>query len=332
MNIVIAGGYGQLGTALGLTSPTVAHRDRIARLGRSSLDITDPVSDRAMIETEQPDLIINAAAYTAVDRAEAADQRTIARAVNAEGAANLATAAAKARVPLIHVSTDYVYGDNTDGVSVHHEAPYCTVYQQSAQASQTPLPIDAPAHPRSVYGSTKLAGDYAVQDAFENIDVPCAIVRTSWVYSGAALPEHRDFVSTMMRLERQSRGNDGPAARVVNDQWGSPTNVFDLARGLWELSGVASAAVCFPEMLAPGGVVHCVGEGACTWWDVACRVFTASGGDPGRVVPVPSQEYPTPAERPSWSVLDNSSWLALGLTPLPAWQDGVDRAVGGVGV
>lgn len=331
MNILIAGGRGQLGTALAMTAPAPVRSGHISCLGRAELDITQQDVIHDVLDSEQPDLIINAAAYTAVDRAEDPAHQDAARAVNTDGAAYLAQAAAQAEIPFIHISTDYVYGQSdaveSDGGG---EPANPTDASEPFVGGHAPLRVDTPTHPQSVYGRTKLAGDRAVQAAFENTDVPCVVVRTAWVYSGSALPDHHDFVSTMMRLEQQSRGEDSPHVRVVNDQWGSPTNVFDLARGLWELSGASFATINFPAILAPGSVVHCTGAGACTWWDVARRVFAEVGADPDRVIPISSEDYPTAAARPHWSVLDNSSWLALGLTPLPAWEDGIHRAVTGV--
>ncbi|MDN8623988.1 MULTISPECIES: SDR family oxidoreductase [Corynebacterium] len=330
MNILIAGGRGQLGTALAMTAPAPVCRGRISCLGRTELDITKQDVIYDVLGSEQPDMIINAAAYTAVDRAEDPAHQDVAQAVNTDGAAYMAQAAAQAGIPFVHISTDYVYGQN-DPIDRegNDQADSQTETSEPFIGGHTPLRVDAPTHPQSVYGRTKLAGDRAVQAAFENTDVPCVIVRTAWVYSGSALPNHHDFVSTMMRLEQQSRNDASPHVRVVNDQWGSPTNVFDLARGLWELSGASSATINFPAILAPGSIVHCTGAGACTWWDVARRVFAGVGADPDRVIPISTQDYPTAAARPQWSVLDNSSWLALGLTPLPAWEDGVDRAVSG---
>ncbi|WP_337447696.1 dTDP-4-dehydrorhamnose reductase [Corynebacterium pseudokroppenstedtii] len=334
MNILIAGGRGQLGTALARTAPAPVRSGHMSCLGRAELDITNEDVIHDVLDSEQPDLIINAAAYTAVDRAEDPAHHDAARAVNTDGAAYLAQAAAQAEIPFIHISTDYVYGQNddveSDGDDGADRADAQVETSEPFVGGHTPLRVDTPTHPQSVYGRTKLAGDRAVQAAFENTDVPSVIVRTAWVYSGSALPDHHDFVSTIMRLEQQSRGDDSPHVRVVNDQWGSPTNVFDLARGLWELVGASSATINFPAILAPGSVVHCTGAGACTWWDVARRVFADVGADPDRVIPISSDDYPTAATRPHWSVLDNSSWLALGLTPLPAWEDGVHRAVTGV--
>ena len=265
MNILIAGGRGQLGTALAMTAPAPVQGGRMSRLGRAELDITDRDVIHNVLDSEQPDLIINAAAYTAVDSAEDPAHQDAVRAVNTDGAAYLAQAAAQADIPFIHISTDYVYGqndaveldgDNLDGDDEAVRADAQTETSEPFIGGHTPLRVDTPTHPQSVYGRTKLAGDRAVQAAFETTDVPCVIVRTAWVYSGSVLPEHHDFVSTMMRLEEQSRGDDGQHVRVVNDQWGSPTNVFDLAQGLWELSGASSAMINFPAILAHTTLQH----------------------------------------------------------------------------
>lgn len=275
MRVAVTGGGGQVAAALRLTQPPHAQAHYLTR---GDLDITDSVAV-ATHPALDVDVIINAAAYTAVDDAERGAE--VAQAVNAAAPGFLAQ-----RGPyLVQLSTDYVFGGNL----------------------RRPLRIDDPTSPTTVYGATKLAGERAALAASNNV----AVVRTAWVYSGNTLPEHTCFVSTMLRL---AAGGDGEI-RVVDDQIGSPTYALDLARGLWELAE-----------LRPTGVLHAVGAGQASWWEVARETFAAAGYDPNRVLACSSEDFPRPAARPAWSVLDTSSWIAAGLCPLPAWQTGVARA------
>lgn len=274
MRVAVVGGGGQVAAALRLTQPPDA---QVHYLTRTELDITDPTAVAAHPALDV-DVIINAAAYTAVDQAE--ENPGQAMAINGHAPRYLAQ-----RGPyIVQLSTDYVFGGNF----------------------QHPLRIDDPTAPASVYGSTKLVGEQAVLTTAAR----AAVIRTAWVYSGRTLPMHSCFVSTMLELAAQQRD-----IQVVNDQIGSPTYAIDLARGLWDV--VAQQ---------PEGILHAVGEGQASWWDVAREVFECAGADPSRVLPCTSEQFPRPAPRPAWSVLDTSSWKAAGFQPLPAWQTGVARA------
>lgn len=284
--VVILGGGGQLARSLALTAPTGA---AYSLIGRKDCDITNP--DDVARAIRGAAVVINTAAYTAVDAAESDEDA--ARAVNATGAGVVAQACSAAGVPLIHVSTDYVFGQG--------------------QWGGQPIPEDAPAAPTSVYGRTKWEGEQLVRAS----GCRGVIVRTAWVYSGNWLPEHKDFVSTMLRLE-----SGGGTVSVVDDQVGCPTFSIDLARGLWQLAARV------------GGVdgvvtVHGVGGGQASWWELARAVFEEVGADPRRVLPVSSAQYPTAAARPVWSVLGTQGWRELGVDELPHWRDAVRRAVAG---
>lgn len=276
MRVVVVGGKGQLGHALTHSAPSGVS---VIGLSRAEFDVVAPDVEKLA----GADVVINAAAYTNVDAAETDAQR--AWAVNATGAGEVATAAASVGAHLIHISTDYVFGEG---------------------APRRPLLIDDPKNPNTVYGRSKLAGEDAVMVACPS----ATVVRTAWLFSGDAQP-HKDFVSTMLRLAR----GDGPV-RVVNDQWGSPTCALDLAAGLWQ---VAQDRV--------EGVLHGVGTGEATWFDLARETFAACGADPERVSPCTTADFPRPAPRPSWSVLDTSTWLAADLVPLPEWRTAVRRVV-----
>lgn len=289
MRIVVTGSGGQLGSCLSLVAQHPDYSDvELYPLSRSQLDLAHP---GAGVDLGGVDVVINAAAYTAVDQAEKEPER--AHAVNATGAGWLAQRCARQGVHLIHVSTDYVFGAAPAG---------------AAGGGPRPWREDDPTRPINVYGASKLAGEQAVQRAAGD---NALIVRTAWVYSGAVLPRHKDFVSTMLRLM------PGPV-RVVDDQTGSPTFAVDLARGLLDAA-----------RLRPRGIVHGVGGGQATWWELARETFALAGGDPGQVAAVGTADYPTPARRPQWSVLDTRGWQEVGLLPLPDWRDGLRRAVAG---
>lgn len=223
-------------------------------------------------------VVVNAAAYTHVDEAETHEREAFA--VNADGPRVLAAACSAHRVPLVHVSTDYVF---------------------SGEATRPYQPQD-PLGARSAYGRTKAAGESAVLGS----GASAWIVRTAWVY-GAAGP---NFVKTMARLEREKE-----TVSVVNDQRGSPTWSADLAAGLLELA-VAVAEGRGPEQRT----LHCTGAGETTWFEFARAVFAELGADPERVRPCTTAEFPRPAPRPAYSVLSTDSWVDAGLTPLRDWR------------
>jgi dTDP-4-dehydrorhamnose reductase len=281
--LLIPGGHGQLGSDL------AASADRYASVhapGSAELDVTDVAAVRAAVtrladtargEGARP-VVINAAAYTAVDAAESdVDGAT---AVNSLAPGLLAEACARLDVPLLHVSTDYVFAGDAS-------APY---------------EPDAPTGPRSVYGRTKLAGEHAVLAA----GADAWIVRTSWVYGATG----KNFVKTMARLEKQRE-----TLSVVDDQRGAPTWSAHLADALLELAGRAARGQGPARR-----VLHCTGGGETTWCGFARAVFAEIGADPDRVNPCTTADYPTPAPRPAYSVLSAAAWLDAGLTPMPDWR------------
>ena len=284
--LLVTGARGQLGSDL--MSAAAAAGVPATGLGSAELDISDPTAVDAAVQAfaraaehadDGPWVLINAAAYTAVDNAET--DHDGATAVNVTGAENLARAAADEGIGMIHVSTDYVFpGDGT-----------------------RPYEIDDPTGPRSVYGSTKLAGERAVLAAHPDAHV----VRTAWVYGAAG----GNFVKTMAKLEAAH-----DTITVVDDQRGSPTWSADLARGLVELAVHG----------APGGVLHATNAGETTWCGLARAVFEELGADPGRVHPTTTDAYPRPAPRPAYSVLSGRAWQEAGLTPLPGWREALATA------
>jgi len=263
---------------------------RACAVGRAALDICEARSIERALSDINPTLVINSAAYTAVDEAETEVER--AYALNRDGARLLAEASARRNIPIIHLSTDYVYGGHKRDAYVE----------------------DDPTDPVTVYGQSKLEGEEAVRAA----NPQHVILRTAWVFS----PSGRNFVKTML-----SRAAENERISVVNDQRGSPTYaphlvdaILDLAR---KLSGAKDGEV-------PWGVYHATGAGTATWCEMAQEVFRCSaklGGPTAVVDPIASTDYPTPAQRPVNSRLDCSKLnRAFGIT-LPSWQAGVAQCV-----
>ncbi|MDZ4755839.1 MAG: dTDP-4-dehydrorhamnose reductase [Phycisphaerae bacterium] len=282
MNIIITGAGGQLANELVATAPTDAS---VHALSEVDLDIRDRDRVLAAVRERMPTVIFNAAAYTAVDRAES--ERDLAFAVNADGARHLAEASRAVGAYLVHVSTDFVF----DG------------------ASGTPCDVDATPRPLSVYGASKLAGELAVR----GVDPEAAIIRTAWVYAACG----KNFVHTMLRLMKE-RG----AVRVVADQVGSPTHARGLAEACWR---------AFERRTA--GTLHWTDAGVASWYDFAVAI--AEFGCEANLLPamptiepIRTVDYPTPAERPKYSVLDKSStWDALAMRP-PHWRIPLQRTIG----
>jgi len=266
MKALVTGAGGQLASELLSRPPADWAVEAISEI---DLDIRDALAVEAAVARSRPDIIINAAAYTAVDRAET--EADVAWAVNRDGAANLARAATAAGARMAHVSTDFVF----DG-----------------RASRAYRPDDAPG-PLGIYGASKLAGEVAVL-----AEAPGALIlRTSWVYS----PHGGNFLKTMLRLM-----GERDEVRVVADQIGTPTSAANLADGLWGL--VLAGAV---------GIHHYTDAGVASWYDFA-QAIAEEAHAVGllqrtlRVVPIATEDYPTPAKRPAFSVLDKSStWTIL---------------------
>lgn len=276
MKILVTGAQGQVGRALSVMAPPGAV---LIPVSHAELDIGDFPAVEAFVASNRPGVIINAAAYTAVDKAES--EAELAHRVNATGPANLARVASLHGARLLHISTDFVF----DGRS---SVPYA--------------PQDATA-PLSVYGRTKLQGEQAVRE-----HLPEAVVlRTSWVYASSG----KNFLLTMLRLMKE-RGS----VRVVGDQVGSPTSANSLARALW-------AFVARPET---SGTFHWTDSGVASWYDFAVAI--AEYGHDLRLLPasvevrpIATEEYPTPARRPPFSVLDKRQTVqALEMTP-PHWRE-----------
>ena len=285
-DILVTGGSGQVGGALvRLGAP---NGFRFVAPPRAELDLGDPASIAAFFASRPWAAVINAGAYTAVDRAET--EVEAAWRVNALAAACLARATAEAGVPIIHVSTDYVFPGNL-------ERPYRE---------------DDPIGPLGVYGASKEGGEQAVRTG----NLRHAIVRTSWVVSA----QGANFVKTMLRL-----GADRELLRVVADQHGAPTAAADLAD---VLAMIAQRMITDP--LAPGGTFHFANAGATTWAGFAAEIFrlsAARGGPSARVEPIATKDYPTPARRPANSRLDLQRIRDLhGVQPRP-WEQAIAEII-----
>ncbi|PVE23923.1 dTDP-4-dehydrorhamnose reductase [Microvirga sp. KLBC 81] len=281
MRVIVIGKEGQVARALAERAPT--HGAKAVLLGRPRLDLADPSGIEDILEDMRGDLIVNAAAYTAVDQAEAEPE--LADAINGIGAGVVAGAASSLQVPLIHLSTDYVFDGNLD----------------------RPYREDDAVDPLGAYGRSKLLGEEAV--AAETGDH--AILRTAWVYS----PFGKNFVKTMLRLAK-----DRAEIGVVADQFGSPTSALDIADGIF---AVAKNLLDRPQDRTLRGVFHMTGTGFASWARFASEIFTLSaqlGGPSARVRPITTADYPTPAKRPANSRLDCTKLETIHGVKLPSWQ------------
>lgn len=284
MKVLVTGARGQVGRAVIAAAPAGA---AITAVGHDELDIGDADAVELLVRETAPDLIVNGAAYTAVDNAEREPE--LARRVNAQGAANLARAAARQKARLLHLSTDFVF----DGMS---SAPY--------------KPAD-PTAPLGVYGATKLEGEQAVCEILPNASV---VLRTAWVYDAKG----RNFLLTMLRLMRE-RG----MVRVVADQVGTPTAAHSIAQTLWALAAR-------PHVV---GIHHWTDAGVASWYDFAVAIAEelasrTGATEPATVIPIGTADYPTPARRPRFSVLDKSSAIAA-IDSIPRhWRHNLRQVIG----
>ena len=282
--IMVTGGAGQLATAMEQEGGAV-----VRRVGRPQFDFDRPASIAETVQALQPAIVVNAAAWTAVDAAEAEPEA--AERANRDGPAALAAHCADAGIPLIHISTDYVF----DGVK---GAPYTEA---------------DPTNPTGVYGTTKLEGEQAVLAAWPR----AIILRTSWVYSATG----KNFVRTMLGAAQKN-----PRLRVVADQQGCPTAARDLAVAI--LSIVARMQDGWQDRYA--GVFHAAGTGSTTWHGLAEALFqdAAAYGHPVPAVdPIATADWPTPARRPPDSRLDCTKLSQVFDVRLPEWRSGLSRTV-----
>lgn len=266
MRVLITGAQGQVGQELMNSAP---NNWQVHGLGSNDLDISDSAQVMAAVKTLQPLLIINAAAYTAVDKAESESVR--AHAVNHLGAENLAKAAQSLDCPLLHISTDYVFSGAQTQLYTEHDIPA----------------------PNSVYGESKWLGEQAINEfCTQHI-----ILRTSWVFG----LHGNNFVKTMLRL-----GQESDALSIVSDQVCGPTSARSIAQALWQIAQhYQSNGTC------TWGTYHFSGAPTCSWYDFAQEIFAQAAAlqliaKAPTLKPINTSDYPTPAQRPAYSVLDNT--------------------------
>ena len=240
------------------------------------MDITDADQVNKVIKEAAPDAVIHCAAYTAVDAAE--DNEEICRKVNAQGTENIAKVCEELDIKMMYISTDYVF--NGQG--------------------ERPWEPDDEREPLNVYGQTKYEGELAIEEHVKKFFT----VRIAWVFG----VNGKNFIKTMLNL-----GKTHDHLTVVNDQTGSPTYTYDLARLLVDMIQTDKY-----------GRYHATNEGLCTWYEFACEIFKQAGMDVS-VAPVSSDEYSAKAKRPSNSRMDKSKLTANGFQPLPTWQDALSR-------
>ena len=288
MRLIVTGTLGQVASALRERGGAVGVD--VVALGRPDLDFLDPPSIVAAFKDIAVDVVVNAAAYTAVDKAES--EPDIAMAINAEAAGAIAAAAARRGAPVIQLSTDYVF----DG------------------ALDRPYRECDPTHPIGVYGASKLAGEAAVAAA----NPAHVILRTAWVYS----PFGANFVKTMLRL-----GEAHGFVRVVDDQRGSPTSAIDIADGI---IAIARNLRTSPERHDLFGLFHLAGGGEASWADLAEAAFMEAAhlGRPlRRVERIPTSDYPTPTRRPANSRLDSTRAARVHGVVMPDWRESLRPCV-----
>jgi dTDP-4-dehydrorhamnose reductase len=280
MVVLVTGANGQLGQAIQFVAGNYPNINFVF-CSSSDLDITNKENCEFIFNKEKPDFCINAAAYTAVDKAESEPEK--AELINVIGAKNLAETCKEFNAKLIHISTDFVFDGSKN-------EPY----------NETDLP-----NPKGIYGQTKLDGEIAIQEVFDAY----FIIRTSWVYSQFG----NNFMKTMLRL-----ASERTSLSIVNDQIGTPTNAVDLAECLVTI--ITEHSKLNTEHY---GIYNFSNEGQCSWFDFAKKIFEINQVKID-VTPIPTTQFPTPAERPKYSVLDKTKIkTAFGIEINP-WEQSIE--------
>ncbi|MGK0673448.1 MAG: dTDP-4-dehydrorhamnose reductase [Halothiobacillaceae bacterium] len=297
LRVLVTGARGQLGWELQRTCPASIE---LHAFDRASLDLTRPEQVMDTVRAIRPHWIINAAAYTAVDKAESEPQ--LAYAVNCDGARHLAKSARAVGARMIQVSTDFVF-DGKQGIP-YVPSPFPRAGEAQLRAREKGVePALLPPDPLGIYGASKLAGEIAVLDV---LDDHALILRTAWVYSHHG----HNFVKTMLRLMRERE-----SLSVVSDQIGSPTWAYGLAQAIWR--AVARNL---------RGIHHWTDAGVASWYDFACAILEEARAlglleRDTLIRPIRTEDYPTPARRPPFSVLDKTAtWQALDISVPTHWR------------
>ncbi|MEG0988130.1 MAG: dTDP-4-dehydrorhamnose reductase [Clostridium sp.] len=275
MRVLVTGAKGQLGTDV----VNELNKRGIEAIGVDvqEMDITDASACRRVISEEKPDAVIHCAAYTAVDAAE--DNVELCHRINAEGTRNIAEVCRNLDIKMMYISTDYVFNGT----------------------GETPWQPDDRREPLNVYGQAKYEGELAIEELLQKY----FIVRIAWVFG----VNGKNFVKTMLRLGKENR-----AVSVVDDQIGSPTYTYDLARLLVDM--IQSEQY---------GRYHATNEGLCSWYEFAVEIFKQAGMSEVKVTPVDSSKFPSKAKRPSNSRISKDKLEENGFERLPAWQDALSR-------
>jgi dTDP-4-dehydrorhamnose reductase len=254
---------------------------------RETLSLENPEGISAFFGKNKFDICINCAAYTAVDKAESEKERAFR--INGEAVGRIASECRKIKIPFIHISTDYVF----DGTAT------------------SPLREDDPVNPVNAYGASKLSGE---ELALKN-NPATVVIRTPWVYSSFG----NNFVKTMLRLMRERK-----ELNVVSDQFGAPTYAADLASALIKIATVLTQPGNSSEHHA--GIYHYANEGKISWYDFAESIRVLSGS-PCVVHPIPTEQFPTPAKRPAYSVMDTRKIRETFGLEIPFWKDSLKRCL-----
>ena len=282
MKILVLGSKGQLGQCL-KDQFTITEHDVVYK-SREEIDIAEFEATKARMVEISPDIVINSMAYTAVDKAE--EEHQVADRINHLAVANISNICNQMECWLIHISTDYVFNGN----------------------SEIPYKEDSPTHPQSVYGSSKLKGEVAIEVS----GCKYLIIRTAWIFSEYG----NNFLKTMLRL-----GANHDELSIVGDQVGCPTYAQDIAKS------IVSILSCLDLKNSLSGIYHYCGDEPCSWYDFACSIFLEAEVQglkiPSHVKSITTKNYPTPAIRPSYSVLDCTKIENVFDVTRSNWRDGI---------
>ena len=296
MVVLVTGANGQLGQAIQSIVGKYPSIDFVFCTS-SELNITDKANCETVFDKYKPNFCINAAAYTAVDKAESEPERAFA--INVTGAQNVAEVCKTHDTILVHVSTDFVFDAKfVDGVA-YYDSQLRLPLKSEKGLTETDIPF-----PAGIYGLTKLQGEQAIQATYDKH----FIIRTSWVYSQFA----NNFMKTMLRL-----ASERDSLSVVSDQIGTPTNAVDLAEAL-----VKIIEFCHAELVSAShyGIYNFSNEGQCSWYDFAAEIFRVNNISIN-LQPIPTTAYPTPAKRPAYSVLDKSKIKQVFGVEIKDWKE-----------
>jgi len=298
MVVLVTGANGQLGQAIQSISGKYPEIDFVF-CSSSELDITNLENCQAVFSTYQPHFCINAAAYTAVDKAESEPAKAFN--INANGAENLAITSKQHNTILIHISTDFVFDAYFSEGVAYYDREFRLLLKSNLGLTETDIPF-----PSGVYGLTKLQGEQAIQAFWEKH----FIIRTSWVYSQFG----NNFMKTMLRL-----ASERDTLSVVADQIGTPTNAVDLAEVLLKI-------IQSPKYQSSFGIYNFSNEGQCSWYDFANEIFRQNGVSID-LKPIRTSAYPTPAKRPAYSVLDKTKIKNTFDIKINNWETGLSACL-----